>query len=67
MVIGFRISLYIDSIEVGLFALSDSNFKMDILSNGFKLRQTNGPNNTGTYIYAAFARNPFRANGGLAR
>ena len=46
---------------------SDSNFKMDILSNGFKLRQTNGPNNTGTYIYAAFARNPFRANGGLAR
>ena len=46
---------------------SDANFKMDILSNGFKLRQTNGPNNTGTYIYAAFARNPFRANGGLAR
>lgn len=46
---------------------SDANFKIDILSNGFKLRQTNGPNNVGTYIYAAFARNPFRANGGLAR
>jgi hypothetical protein len=34
----------------------------DILSNGFKLRQTNqGSNaNGGTYIYAAFAESPFK-------
>jgi hypothetical protein len=35
---------------------------LDILSNGFKLREsTNGYNtSTGTYIYAAFAENPFQ-------
>jgi hypothetical protein len=35
---------------------------LDILSNGFKLRSTNGGTNTsgGVYIYAAFATNPFR-------
>jgi len=35
---------------------------LDILSNGFKLRSTNGATNTsgGVYIYAAFATNPFR-------
>ena len=39
--------------------ISDSN--VDILSNGFKLRSaTYQPNNSGgTYIYAAFAENPF--------
>ena len=44
-----------------------TNFRVDILSNGFKLRQVNGPNNNGSYVFAAFAENPFRANGGLAR
>ena len=46
----------------------------DILSNGFKLRDgtdltgTTNINVSGsTYIYAAFASNPFQANGGLAR
>jgi len=41
----------------------------DFLSNGFKIR-TSGPHNNasgGTYIYLAFAENPFQANGGLAR
>ena len=37
---------------------------LDIVSNGFKIRSTgNGTNNAVTYIYAAFAENPFkRAN-----
>ncbi len=42
---------------------------IDILSNGFKVR-TGGQllNGSGqTIIYAAFAENPFQANGGLAR
>ena len=35
---------------------------LDILSNGFKLRSSNGATNvsSGTMIYAAFAENPFR-------
>ena len=41
----------------------------DINSNGFKLRTSNAElnGNGDTYIYAAFAENPFQANGGLAR
>jgi hypothetical protein len=35
---------------------------MDMLSNGFKLRGTSGDSNAsgGTYIYMAFAENPFK-------
>jgi len=33
--------------------------KLDILSNGFKLRSTNAANNTDTNIYMAFAEAPF--------
>jgi hypothetical protein len=42
---------------------------IDILSNGFKLYRAGLTENssTETYIYAAFAENPFQANGGLAR
>lgn len=38
-----------------------AGFGIDILSNGFKIRTTDGTMNTngGTYIYAAFAENPF--------
>lgn len=37
-----------------------TGFDIDILSNGFKLRSTNGPNATSSdCIYAAFAENPF--------
>jgi len=34
----------------------------DFLSNGFKLRYTNGNFNAngGTYVYAAFAESPFK-------
>ena len=47
---------------------TSSNHYVDILSNGFKLRTSTHPFNAGyTYIYAAFAENPFQANGGLAR
>jgi len=45
--------------------------KIDFLSNGFKIRQeptSSSKNLSGqTYIYIAFAENPFQANGGLAR
>ena len=38
-----------------------SNAYLDIVSNGFKIRSTgNGTNNAVTYIYAAFAENPFK-------
>jgi hypothetical protein len=41
---------------------SGGSNNQDILSNGFKLRDSAGNDNTsgGTYIYAAFAENPFK-------
>ena len=62
-------------VEVVLLANTDdaestsTNHSLDILSNGFKLRTGNSRiNGSGdSYIYAAFAENPFQANGGLAR
>jgi len=41
---------------------SGSSYNKDLLSNGFKIRNTNGGDNTSgsTYIYAAFAENPFK-------
>ena len=39
---------------------SSANFQIDILSSGFKMRQSNGPNNNGTYVWAAFAKTPFK-------
>jgi len=48
---------------------SHADYSVDFLSNGFKHRTghvaRNGNGNT--YIYVAFASNPFQANGGLAR
>jgi hypothetical protein len=39
----------------------DSPPRIDLLSNGFKVRSTALPNDSGeTYIYAAFASNPFK-------
>ena len=48
---------------------TDAAYSLDILSNGFKLRNSNIRSNASgdSYIYAAFAENPFQANGGLAR
>ena len=44
---------------------STSNNNLDFLSNGFKLRQANGGMNASgsTYIYIAFAENPFGGDG----
>ena len=49
--------------------VSDYGVKSYIFSNGFKLVTANGNRNGSgiNYIFAAFAENPFQANGGLAR
>ena len=61
--------------DVGLYLIpndttaeQDGN-RRDFLSNGFKLRTSSSGVNAsgGTYIWAAFAENPFQSNGGLAR
>jgi len=49
-------------------AASDNTARaMDFLSNGFKFRSNNTQNNASgqTYIYAAFAENPFVTSGGI--
>ena len=38
---------------------------VDYLSNGFKLRGTGGSMNDGTFIYMAFAENPFVTSTGI--
>tara|TARA_B100000674_G_scaffold499116_1_gene541955 strand:+ start:71 stop:4798 length:4728 start_codon:yes stop_codon:yes gene_type:complete len=50
------------------FAEQDSD-TVDFVSNGFKLRTGGGDHNYSgrDYVYIAFAKNPFQANGGLAR
>jgi hypothetical protein len=42
--------------------VNSSTYGIDILSNGFKLKTTDATINAsgGTYIFAAFAENPFR-------
>ncbi len=46
-----------------------SGRKIDILSNGFKIRDSDSQINENgkSYLYYAVAENPFQANGGLAR
>ena len=46
-----------------------SDYNVDLLSNGFMLRTSSANLNADAtnYVYAAFAENPFQANGGLAR
>ena len=39
--------------------------KIDILSNGFKFRHLGAPNNTGTFVYMAFAEAPFVNSSGV--
>ena len=42
--------------------ITDPSIYLDVLSNGFKIRSTSDDynGNAGTYIYAAFAENPFQ-------
>ena len=61
-----------DGATEGLWANTNSSeftYDVDILSNGFKHRNQSANLNatSTTFIYAAFAENPFQANGGLAR
>ena len=46
---------------------TSSSNQLDFLSNGFKMRATNDGGNAsgGTYIYMAFAENPFVTSGGV--
>ena len=46
-----------------------AGYAVDLLSNGFKFRNYGSSSNQSnyTYVWAAFASNPFQANGGLAR
>jgi hypothetical protein len=56
-------------LEANASSSENNNGPIDILSNGFKIRSNNNGHNTNNknYMYAAFAENPFQANGGLAR
>jgi hypothetical protein len=40
--------------------IADGYNQIDMLSNGFKIRNTNCNDSGGTYIYACFAENPFK-------
>ena len=48
-------------------AESDNDVEKDILSNGFKMRSTHSATNAsgGSYIYMAFAENPFVTSTGI--
>ena len=62
---GNSTDLFGDNLYADL-ANGESGNGMDILSNGFKIRNTDASQNTssGTYIYLAFAEAPFKyANG----
>mgnify|MGYP006404458105 FL=1 len=52
--------LFADKVDAEV--LNSTNNDFDLLSNGFKLRNTSGSQNAsgGTYIYMAFAENPFK-------
>jgi hypothetical protein len=65
--LGFN--FYNDALGINSQAATDggSNYNfMDILSNGFKMRRaTYGPNQSATYIYLAWAENPFVTSTGV--
>ena len=49
-----------DTLEANSTAAEATTDMIDILSNGFKFRIATDPNVAETYVYAAFARNPFK-------
>jgi hypothetical protein len=55
-------NLWADSSEAETTSIGDTAYSIDIVSNGFKLRNSHAARNAsgGTYIYAAFAEQPFK-------
>ena len=51
-----------DTLSPNLTAIEDDSYKLDLLSNGFKIRGTNNAHNQSgqTFIYLAFAEQPFK-------
>jgi len=49
-----------DYLRPNLSNAEDTLTGLDIVSNGFKFRTSAFPNDSSTYIYAAFAENPFK-------
>jgi len=58
----YNVTNSIIELNGALAETTGSNYAIDVLSNGFKLRSTHIDVNTsgGTYIYACFAENPFK-------
>ena len=53
-------------IETGVGAVAATGQEIDFLSNGFKIRTSDGgKNNVNKYIYAAFAEAPFVNSNGV--
>ena len=65
--VGFNVYNDVLSISSQAATYGGANYNfMDILSNGFKCRRaTYGPNQSATYIYMAFAENPFVTSTGV--
>ena len=63
--IGYNPNNY--DLYANLGAAEEDNDRFDLLSNGFKARSTSSPSNASgdTYIYMAFAENPFVTSTGI--
>ncbi len=51
---------WLEASDSGAENSTAGNNAIDLLSNGFKLRSDNGQTNTGEFIYAAFAEEPYQ-------
>ena len=49
-----------DQLEANATTVEATTDMMDIVSNGFKFRIATDPNVAETYVYIAFAKNPFK-------
>jgi hypothetical protein len=54
-----------ERLRANLSNAEESSGYVDFLSNGFKMRNTNGSQNNGSYIYMAFAEHPFVSSKGV--
>jgi hypothetical protein len=55
-----------DSLTADSTATEVTTDMIDLLSNGFKLRIATDPNVAETYVYIAFAEQPFVTSGGVS-